>query len=53
MPDDFYRSPRPRNEGRPIRGFKESHPTFLRNVLVLIAIAALVYLTLEHFVLAH
>ena len=41
--------PRPRNEGRPLRAFRESHPTFGTSILVLVAVIALAILTAHHF----
>jgi hypothetical protein len=49
MYDDFQRPPRRRNAGHPIRGFRESHPTFVWTVVVLILAGGLIFLTAHRF----
>jgi hypothetical protein len=44
---------RRRHQGHPIRAWREGHPSALRGVGIMAACGGLIYLTVQHFLLAH
>jgi hypothetical protein len=50
---DRYSQPPRRRRGRPIRAFRDAHPTLLWTVVFLLVIAVLVVVTMHRLVLPH
>jgi hypothetical protein len=48
-----YSQPPRRRRGRPIRAFRDAHPTLLWTVVFLLVIAVLVVITMHRLVLPH